>query len=259
MSARESSRKGEETDTTKLFKAAFSGDHQEVQRLLPTGSLLASNPRGLTALMVAAWRGHERCVELLAPKSNQRAVNANGSTALMLASARGSSGSISALLEGSDVNQQDAEGATALHYAAGANAATLSRLVAHRDIRIDAVNMDGENAMFNAVASSCPTQVDILLRAGACDVDRQNLRGDTALHFAARLGIDSIVEKLLPHCDPRITNRQGRSAADDAASEGHRALAERIAARALSVSEKALLEEFSSRRPSIGKDKARSL
>ena len=184
----------------------------------------------------------------------------NGVTALMVAARAGTVALVERLLErGADVQAERRGGATALHYAAqGARPAVIRRLV-QAGAPLDAAAANGWTALTVAAATGEAAAVRALLRAGAdpnlTDVygwsplmravdngypdaaaelldhpavrlDLTDDAGMTALHHAARRGMDTLAAALIEHCaDPGVRDQNGFTPAMLARRTGHGELA----------------------------------
>jgi thiosulfate/3-mercaptopyruvate sulfurtransferase len=83
---------------------------------------------------------------------------------------------------------------------------------------LDAVNIDGNNALWMACVGERIDTMDMLLRAGI-DMDHQNDNGATCLMYAASTGKHAVVEKLLnAGANPQLKTLDDYSALDMAAT-----------------------------------------
>ena len=70
--------------------------------------------------------------------------------------------------------------------------------------------------MFSVDCNFSITTVEFLIKAG-CEVNSQDVRGDTALHYACYMENTDLVKSLLKHgADPHIKNKENSSALDSA-------------------------------------------
>ena len=103
-----------------LTKAAYSGDIEEVGRLLSGGAdVNHRDDGGATALIMASQEGHLAVVEALLAKGAELDVqDNNGVTALVMASQNGRGAIVEALLaKGAEIDVRRKNGATALFMA----------------------------------------------------------------------------------------------------------------------------------------------
>lgn len=112
------------------------------------------------------------------------------------------------------VNCSGANGVTPLMRAsAQGNIAILQKLIAS-GAELNAVNGDGNNAIWLACAGGCLDTIELLVSAGA-NINNRNREGATALTFAASAGKGAVVEKLLRlGADPTPLTLDGFSALD---------------------------------------------
>lgn len=159
-----------------LLLAAESGELPTIEHLLETGAKVDTRDDCLfTPLMQAALNGHFQAVErLLLFGAETEAADKSGYTALLLASQNGYQGIVERLLE------------------AGAN-------VAHEE------HSNGWDALILAARHGNIELVELLMMAGA-DPGHRDHQGLTALHWAARLGHEPVVLKLLPEMKSESPN-----------------------------------------------------
>ncbi len=112
------------------------------------------------------------------------------------------------------VNCSGANGVTPLMRAsAQGNIAILRKLIAS-GAELNAVNGDGNNAIWLACAGGCLDTIELLVSAGA-NINNRNQDGATALIYAASAGKGAAVEKLLRlGADPTPLTLDGFSALD---------------------------------------------
>jgi ankyrin repeat protein len=86
-----------------------------------------------------------------------------------------------------DVDSADARGMTPLMHAAHRRRAGVARALIAADARVDAKNVDGNQALWLACVGDDPEIVGLIVAAGA-DLDHVNAAGATALMYAASAG-----------------------------------------------------------------------
>ena len=73
---------------------------------------------------------------------------------------------------------------------------------------------DGSSLLHRATVEGHAEVVEVLLRCGACDANAQDAVGSTALHLACALGLEEIMEMLVPVTDENLVDHQGKRALD---------------------------------------------
>lgn len=92
---------------TALSHAAYSGNSDCVQLLLPSSDPNVRDSNGTNALMFAAMGGHADCVHLLLSASDHAACDNEGRNALMWAAYKGNEDCVRLLMSVSDLNALD--------------------------------------------------------------------------------------------------------------------------------------------------------
>jgi ankyrin repeat protein len=113
---------------------------------------------------------------------------------------------------GADVNVSNPVGRTGLHLAAEAGAIeSLQLLLAHPNVRVDAVDNDGSTALHLAARQNNWEIVRILLAVKPEGVNCRDREGKTALIVATELGhVESVVELLQAPCvDVNVARKDG--------------------------------------------------
>lgn len=118
-----------------------------------------------------------------------------------------------------DLERPAANAMTALLHAARAGRAETVQALLAAGAAVDAVNSDGNNALWLACYADSPACAELLIRAGVA-IDQANLTGATALMYAASAGRDRMVQLLLQAgADPGRRNQDDFTAFDMAATE----------------------------------------
>jgi thiosulfate/3-mercaptopyruvate sulfurtransferase len=115
-----------------------------------------------------------------------------------------------------DVDGADARGMTPLMHAAHRGCAAVARALIAAGARVDAQNLDGNQALWLACVGDDPEMVGLILAAGA-DVDHVNEAGATALMYAASAGKARALAALLA-AGPRLEVEMGGLTALDMAA-----------------------------------------
>jgi len=180
-----------------------------------------------TALMRAADETAMRAADDTAMRAaDDTAMRDADDTALMLAAKKGHTETVSALLShgGIDVNAVTRYGSTALMLAAeNGHTETVSALLSHGGINVNAVTRYGSTALMLAAENGHTETVSALLSQGGIDVNAVTPDGDTALMLAAKKGHTETVSALLSHggIDVNAVSRYGSTALMLAAQNGH--------------------------------------
>jgi rhodanese-related sulfurtransferase len=113
-----------------------------------------------------------------------------------------------------DVNAVIPNATTPLMRASRNGDGKIALLLIAAGARVNALNADGNNALWFACVGGHPDMIDILVEAGI-DIDNGNLDGATPLMYAASSGKAAIVERLLvTGADTTLETPDGFSALD---------------------------------------------
>lgn len=181
-----------------------------------------------TLLMYAAQNGQTAAVKaLIAAGANVNAKNVyTNRTPLMLAITGKHKSTVLALLDGgADPNINSGIGDNTLTQAAiNFDDPDLVHLLIRSGVPIDDVERKGNfTPLMGAAANDGIQTAKILLEAHA-QVNAQDVRGETALCWAARTGYARMLTLLLhAGADPSIKDRRGRTSLDWAIQEDHQA------------------------------------
>jgi uncharacterized protein len=217
-----------------LARAARAGHVALVELFLARGAAIdARNLFGATALYAATENERRATVALLlANKADPNLPGRSGVTPLAAAAFKGNDRIVDLLIAGGAApDEVDATGKSAMTYAAGRGFALIARRLLEAGVDPRRAYGSGLTALMWAAGyedgvgeRSALEVVELLLDAGA-PLDAVDDRGRTALMIAAELGHGGIVERLLARgADRAIADKDGKRAADLAASEAVRAL-----------------------------------
>jgi ankyrin repeat protein len=186
--------------------AATASKNRTVKALVAAGAAIdLENRKGVTPLIAAAYDGDKRILALLIEAgADPKTVDKTGKSAMFYAAGRGFAKIVKTLHGlGVDVNQVLGNDLTALMWAAGYSN--------------DVPDSDGL------------ATVSLLLGLGA-EVGARDNRSRTALMIAASRGHGEVVERLLEAgADPRLADRQGKTARILALQAGKPVLAKLLA------------------------------
>jgi ankyrin repeat protein len=205
-------------------------------------------------LHLAARRGHENVVALLldyGAKINVK--NIEGHTPLH--SAVQYEGNISVvqilLNHGADVNTANNHGSTPLFSAVYGDHGDIARLLVERGARVeDSDNEMHQTPLHRAAWNEDGPLLDFLLKHGA-NINAKNIRGETALHYAAKYGQNTLSQLLVNGADPNIQADNGETPLYWAVNNGQKQAVEllvnagaRIDFQVLSLAEEAFHSVF---------------
>jgi ankyrin repeat protein len=190
-------------EPTTLAVAAFVGDMEAVQRLLPTGTNAKTKDTGdgPSPLTAAAMSGQAAVVKLLVDNGfNVEARNSQGETALMKAAAAGQPDVVKLLLDlKADFNAQGVHGDNALKKAIWKGHAEVVRALLDGGVDIDAMDdTAGRTPLMYAAQSGHLEVVKVLLARGA-NANAKDGSGRTALSHASGRNINEIEKVLKAH------------------------------------------------------------
>lgn len=212
-------RKGQYKGFTPLHVAVMRGTSSVVAALLELAKADANVPASgthETALHLAAAKGDVGMTRaLLEHGATADSHEAHRLTPLLVASSAGMKGSFHHLVAAelikarASLTARDPQGDTPIHLACdtllalplvnelcGGKAANGRGSIAGLGDALEALNHAGEGVLHRAIARKQPEVAKLLLRAGARP-DARSGDGDTAMHCAARAGLDEIAQILL--------------------------------------------------------------
>lgn len=164
---------------------------QYIQYLVDSGAdVNARNKRGDSVLFLAVNKNKRDTGDLLLSKNADIfATNTENNSPLRIALTKG--GEVQDwLITSRTLNTTDGAGNTPLHYAAEwkLNSALLALI--QKGANINAVNANGESALFSAVKADSPSTINLLVEKGIITDTRSNLTrdhlGNTPLHYAVK-------------------------------------------------------------------------
>ncbi|CAL0299221.1 unnamed protein product [Lupinus luteus] len=187
-------------------------------------SVDSKNRNGETLLHLAISQERPDLVQLLLEfKPNLEARSCSGSTSLEVASYSGEC-LIAELLLAHRANTERSESFMfgPIHYAARNGHREILRLLLLKGAKVDSLTKDGNTALHLAVEEHRRDCARLLLSNGAKINIRNAGEGDTPLHIAASTGDDNMVKLLLQKgANKDVRNKQGKTAYDFAAENGH--------------------------------------
>lgn len=229
--------KQDKTGKTALHLAALRGESSVARSLIDrNANINQANKGGKTALHLSSYEGNAPFVRLLLKHGADPNIrDASGKTALHWAMTEFSSGSTShrevirSIIDDDtmNINIQDDDGISVLHIIASqGSCSAIDRLPCVLDLLDRGACSDLGDCMRNtplhgAICESHAEVVHAMVRNGAV-VDVQDEKGWSAVHFAARVGNQDILNSLLIHGggNQYLLNVEGLTPLDIAAEAG---------------------------------------
>lgn len=197
-----------------------------IKYLIDTGAdVNGRNKDGDSVLYLAVQKNLRKVGDLLLEKNADIfATNTQNYSPLRLALEKG--GDIQDwLITSQTLNTTDGSGNTPLHYAAEwkLNSAMLGLI--EKGAKINAINANGESALFSAVKGDSSSTIHILVENGAVTDSRDNLArdhlGNTPLHAAVRWNaLNAAVTLIQLGVDVNAQNMSGKTALSDCCRSG---------------------------------------
>ena len=220
-----------------LGNALMSGKTDVVSILLSHGADLDGVVQsGSTPLHQAVSGGHVSLCRLLLQKkpSDLNVRDSNGRTALYTAAWCGRGALVDILLGASDIDVEaaDPDGWRPIH--AAYDSSSIARKLLDAKAQVDAIDTDGETALFKALKRGYEETADELLESNANPLHQSNT-GDTPLHAAARVPLSrEFLRRVLSKVEqsPDVMNKDGRSPLSIAAETGGVELVDELLTRA---------------------------
>ncbi len=172
--------------TSMLANALATGNHELLQFLFDKGAQLLPED-GESYLLQAAQNGQAEVVELLLKRGvSPEARSGWGNTPLLRAVPYDQIKVAALLLQnGANVNAKNELFNTPLHMAAARDLVDMSDLLIKQGARVNAINGDGNTPLLQAARFPAEFNVLKLLLVQKVNVNAQNKRGMTALHYLA--------------------------------------------------------------------------
>jgi len=193
-----------------------------IQYLIETGAdVNARNKNGDSILFLTVQKNNRKVGDLLLEKgADIFATNTENNSPLRIALTKG--GDVQDwLITSTTLNTTDGSGNTPLHYAAEWKLDNSIISLVEKGAKVNAVNSNGESALFSAVKGDSPSTINTLVRCGietdlSSNLTRDHL-GNTPLHYAVRWNSLNAAKTLLTmRMDVDAQNLSGKTALSDA-------------------------------------------
>lgn len=196
----------------KLLNYSTQGDLSSVLDALSSGAdVHATTSQGYTPLYTASARGHVRIVQVLLDRGANINVESNaGSTPFYVACEQGHVDVVKVLIERSaDITKSPKSGFHPLHIAAqNGHMEVVLVLLQQQIVDIDTETPVGRLTPLMMASSTGSHEVVQLLLDAQADACKDDVKGNTALHYACELGHYHIVYALLSsRSDPHSPNK----------------------------------------------------
>lgn len=203
-----------------------------IQYLVESGAdVNARNKNGDSVLYLAVKKNSRSVGELLLSKNADIfATNTDNFSPLRIALAQG--GEVQDwLITSQTLNMTDGAGNTPLHYAAEWNLEDALLGLIQKGANINAVNSNGESALFAAVKADSTKIINILVENGIVTDTRSNLTrdhlGNTPLHYAVKWNSLNAARSVISlGFDVNAQNLSGKTALSDTCRSGKKEMAE---------------------------------
>lgn len=207
-----------------LFMAICSGDTEELEQILRSGSSSNYGDASSDLLNCACATGNATSVRLLLQNGIPfQSVGGKGDAPLHTVVRRGSMDIVKLLLDyGADVNvETKSERRTPLHLASASKKLDVMRILLENEAEVDKVDIYGSTSLHLAAEIGFSNGVGALIEFHA-DPNIFNRDGWTALHLAAANGHLSVTEQLIAaHATVDCQNRFGKTPLHWACARGH--------------------------------------
>ena len=208
------------------FKAIEAEDLAAIRTFFQAGiDPNTVNEKGETPLTFAVGCCEAKTVKALLEKVDINGRNKNGDTALYLALKKDRSEIFDLLLEkGADVNIRVNKNFTVLHLAAATDDFPSIKKLVDRGADVNAVNdSEGDIPLISAcIGRAAQTKtIELFLDKGA-NINHQSKNKATCLIYLAAAGHKELVQELLNRgADPKLKDREGKTARDWAVKGGY--------------------------------------
>ncbi len=195
--------------------------YEYIEYLVASGAdVNARNKDGDSVLFLAVKKNKKDVGDLLLSKNADIfASNTNNNSPLRVALTKG--GEVQDwLITSQTLNTTDGSGNTPLHYAAEWKLNTALKGLIQKGANINAVNANGESALFSAVKADSPSTINILVENGIITDTRSNLTrdhlGNTPLHYAVKWNSLQAAQSVISlGFDVNAQNLSGKTALSD--------------------------------------------
>ena len=96
-----------------------------------------------------------------------------------------------------DYNAVDEAGNSALHYAASSGSLRCTEFLLNNGANINGTNAKMATPIMMATLYSQSNLIETLMKVKQCDINHQDCKGETALHWATRCGYINVIKTLL--------------------------------------------------------------
>lgn len=189
----------------------------------------ARNSSGDSVLLMAAQKNNREAGELLLKhKADIFATNMENNSPLRVAFKNANVEKW--FINSETMLMRDGSRNTPLHYAAEWQYEKSARMLIDKGADINAVNANGESAVFSATKGNCPPIINLLVAKGA-DIDSRNVTardnmGNTPVHSAVKWNSKEAAKKLLSFgVDVNAQNLNGKTALSEACKSGKKDMA----------------------------------
>lgn len=197
-----------------------------IQYLIDSGAdVNARNKNGDSVLYLAVKKNKKDVGDLLLSRNADIfATNTENNSPLRIALTEG--GEVQDwLITSRTLNIVDGSGNTPLHYAAEWNLKDALSSLIQKGANVNAVNSNGESALFSAVKADSPEIIQLLVENGIITDTRSNLTrdhlGNTPLHYAVKWNSLNAAQSIISlGFDVNSQNLSGKTALSDSARSG---------------------------------------
>ncbi len=219
--------RGYEPNTKGYFKAIEAEDVAAIRTFFQAGvDPNAANERGDTPLTFALKCCEVKVLKALVEKVDLNGRNKDGNTALYLALKDNKTDKFEFLLDKNpDVKVPNEDNRTVLHLAAAHDDLPLVKKLIERGADVNAVGgANGDIPLIQACIGNRPqTEIIRLFLDKGADINHQSKNNATCLIYVAASGHKDLVQELLGRgADPKLKDREGKTARDWALAGGYK-------------------------------------